>query len=300
MKKQTLILLIFVFSTFISNGQWLAFDNTWLNINKPDLSKENGIRFFNAGKVDYYLYCDNGNNSLKIQATGLSGEGDATPRIELPRNNKNLYFVQSGGNVGIGLNNPTTNLHVKGTGSTWIGIDRPNTSTESGLRFMNSGAVDFYLYTDNGNNSLKIQATDLNGEGDATPRIEIPRNNKNIYFVQSGGNVGIGTTDPKAKLSVEGTIASEEVRVLPDISQYPDFVFADDYKLRPIKEVEDYILKNKHLPEIPKAEEVKDGIALGEMNSKLLQKIEELTLYIIEQNKEIEKLKERLDNNGIE
>lgn len=111
-----------------------------------------------------------------------------------------------------------------------------------------------------------------------------------VSLVPYGGRVGIGTTDPKAKLSVNGIIISSEIVVLADISQYPDFVFSDDYKLRSLKEVEEYIENNSHLPDIPEADDVKEGIALGEMNNKLLQKIEELTLYTIEQEKKIEKL----------
>ena len=73
------------------------------------------------------------------------------------------------------------------------------------------------------------------------------------------------------------------------------FVFSDKYKLRSLKEVENYIEENNHLPDIPTADDVTEGIALGEMNTKLLQKIEELTLYVIDLQKQVDDLKGQLN-----
>ena len=107
--------------------------------------------------------------------------------------------------------------------------------------------------------------------------------------------VGIGTTNPGSfKLAVEGIIGAREVKVTTD--SWADFVFEPDYKLMSLADLETFIKTNKHLPEIPTTAEVKEnGIAVGEMNAKLLQKIEELTLYIIEQQKLIEALRNRVD-----
>jgi UDP-N-acetylglucosamine pyrophosphorylase len=75
----------------------------------------------------------------------------------------------------------------------------------------------------------------------------------------------------------------------------PDYVFAEDYKLKSLQEVEDYIKENKHLPEIPSAKEIeKNGLMLAEMNMNLLKKMEEMTLYMIEQNKKIDQQNERI------
>ncbi len=102
--------------------------------------------------------------------------------------------------------------------------------------------------------------------------------------VSSNGNVGIGTNTPDSKLTVAGKIHSQEVKVT--VNAGADFVFQEDYKLKPLGEVAEYISANKHLPEIASADEMKkNGLELGEMNIKLLQKIEELTLHLIEQNK---------------
>ncbi|WP_461639581.1 hypothetical protein [Labilibaculum euxinus] len=115
--------------------------------------------------------------------------------------------------------------------------------------------------------------------------------------------LGIGTTLPNYELDVLGTIRARELKV--DM-QGADFVFEENYVLCPIEELEDYIIENKHLPEIAPAKEMQEnGVNQSEMNQKLLQKIEELTLYLINQNthlksqtdeikilkKEIEKLK---------
>jgi hypothetical protein len=107
------------------------------------------------------------------------------------------------------------------------------------------------------------------------------------------GNIGIGTTEPGSyKLAVEGTIGARRVKVTQ--GTWADFVFQPDYKLPALSEVEQYINANQHLPEIPSAAEVeKEGLDLGEMNKKLLQKVEELTLYLIEQQKTIKALQEK-------
>lgn len=113
-------------------------------------------------------------------------------------------------------------------------------------------------------------------------------NEGNLY---STGNMGIGTTDTKGyKLAVNGKIRTQEIKV--EAANWPDYVFAKDYKLPSLQETEQHIKDKGHLPGIPSAEEVKaNGVDLGEMNVKLLQKIEELTLHLIEVKKELDMLK---------
>ncbi|SHG60353.1 tail fiber protein [Flavobacterium defluvii] len=109
----------------------------------------------------------------------------------------------------------------------------------------------------------------------------------------TNGKVGIGTTTPTERLTVAGNISSREVKVTVDAGA--DFVFEKDYNLKSLESLDKFIKENKHLPEIASAQEMQnDGINLSKMNIKLLQKIEELTLYIIEQNKKIEDLQNRL------
>ena len=104
------------------------------------------------------------------------------------------------------------------------------------------------------------------------------------------GNVGVGTTSPDSKLTVKGNIHAEEVKVDLNVPA-PDYVFKKEYKLKSLEEVQKHIEENGHLPNIPSAQEIQaNGIKLGEMDMKLLEKIEELTLYILEQNNKINKI----------
>ncbi|WP_075602656.1 hypothetical protein [Saccharicrinis aurantiacus] len=112
-------------------------------------------------------------------------------------------------------------------------------------------------------------------------------------YIDKSGRVGIGTTKPTEKLSVNGTIRAKEIKV--EASNWADYVFADDYALKPLCEVEAFITENSHLPDVPSAAVVEnEGIELGEMNKILLQKVEELTLYAIQKDKEVKDLNKRL------
>ena len=114
-----------------------------------------------------------------------------------------------------------------------------------------------------------------------------------INDLSVNGNVGIGTLDTQGhKLAVNGTIRAKEILVE---SNWADFVFKKGYKLPTLREVEEYIKKKGTLPDVPSEEEIKaNGVNLGATNALLLQKIEELTLYVIQQQKEIEELKSKI------
>ena len=133
-------------------------------------------------------------------------------------------------------------------------------------------------------------------------------NNSNLFGIQPGSNnagdqgifmttdgkVSIGTIDSKGyKLAVAGNVIAESVKVKLN-GTWPDFVFNKQYLLPTLKETEAHIKEKGHLPGIPSAADVKaNGIDLGEMNAKLLQKIEELTLHLIEMKKENEQFKKK-------
>ncbi len=118
-------------------------------------------------------------------------------------------------------------------------------------------------------------------------------------ILDESGTLCIGTpntTNDKGpyKLTVEGKILSTEVTVI-DINAWPDFVFAPSYQLLTLKELENYIKTNNHLPDVPSEKEVKEnGINLGETDAVLLRKIEELTLYTIDQEKKINAQNEKI------
>jgi len=112
------------------------------------------------------------------------------------------------------------------------------------------------------------------------------------YF---SGKVGIKTTTPRdSDLAVNGKIRASEVKV--EAGPWPDYVFEEGYKLRPLAEVEQFIKANKHLPEVPSAQHMEaDGLSLGEMNKLMMKKIEELTLHLIQQDIKIKALEKQIE-----
>lgn len=170
------------------------------------------------------------------------------------------------------------------------------------------GSVSIYLVMDNNYTHGKVFASTSGAKSDGilqlSPQKETvtPTGSKVFSSIEenaglqifSNGNIGIGTnTTGTHKLAVEGTIGAREIVVETD--EWSDFVFENDYELQDLEEVEAFIEENNHLPDIPSEKEVlQNGIEVGEMHAKLLQKIEELTLYMIEQNKTTSKLVEEV------
>ena len=115
-----------------------------------------------------------------------------------------------------------------------------------------------------------------------------------ISFYTGTGQVGIGTANVAGyQLAVNGNIHSKEIVVE---TGWADYVFNEKYKLTPLEEVEKFIQQNKHLPNIPSAKEVEEkGLHLGDVQKRMMEKLEELTLYLIDANKRIEKLKHRIE-----
>jgi predicted DNA-binding transcriptional regulator len=110
--------------------------------------------------------------------------------------------------------------------------------------------------------------------------------------ITSSGNVGIGTSNPTQKLSVNGTIRAKEIIV---DTGWADYVFEPTYRLAPLSEVEQHIKTQKHLPGIPSAAEIAtNGASMGDLQTKMMSKIEELTLHLIAQEKEIAELRKQV------
>lgn len=152
-----------------------------------------------------------------------------------------------------------------------------------------------WMYDYGGRNAFTVAKKGYAGTGDDATAIGSKLTP--LFQVRENGNVGIGTVSPNAKLDVNGDANINGNLAVNSIKTHvwsiaPDYVFDKDYKLASLNHVESYVNEHKHLPEIPSAKEIKDkGIDLAEMNMKLLRKVEELTLYSIEQHKEIESLK---------
>ena len=204
-----------------------------------------------------------------------------------------VYFKDRGnsfiasGNFGIGTTNPLAKLEVKN--GNIIVRNFENRVNESAIMIAHSISIGDYdtfgtsvrTFTESADaNTYALQFfTQQSHQTGQTEKLRI----------QGNGNVGIGTTKPDSKLTVAGNIHAQEVKVTISAGLVPDYVFANDYKLKSLQEVEEYIKQNSHLPEIPSATEIeKNGLMLAEMNLSVLKKIEEMTLYMIEQNKKIE------------
>jgi hypothetical protein len=142
-----------------------------------------------------------------------------------------------------------------------------------------------------GNQALK-RDTHFIGSTD-TSRLIFRTNNAKRMFITADGKVVIGGDSVKTMLTVGGEITAKKVTVTQQ--GWADYVFDSNYQLRSLTEVEQFILQNKHLPDVPSASEVEhNGLSVGDQHAVILRKVEELTLYVIAQQKEIEALKKKL------
>jgi hypothetical protein len=211
-------------------------------------------------------------------------------------------LINTDGNVGIGTTSPSSKLNIKGDSKNWSEIQQ---GTELGTIHLNPG-----LSNNHFGNAITFGASDTGGGQNAQAGIYVRSDgsygtkmylsttnayvtgSKTALMIDYNSNIGIGTTSPSEKLSVDGTVLAKKVRVSTEGIDWPDFVFAPNFKLRTLNELEAYIKANQHLPEVPSANEVEEnGLDLGKMDATLLQKVEELTLYLIEESKEKDKLK---------
>jgi hypothetical protein len=258
-------------------------------------------------------------NSTGTTKTSLSGNplNILTSQSQLVLNAKNNRFYESiglgtsgngyfGGKVRIGTTTPTFGkLQVNNITS--YGNYGPDIQTITANNTNANGMGGFFgIVGRSGNNSDPYTWAGLgggkstvtgNGEYGGYLTLWTTSNGENgqaasgMYErmrITSAGNLGIGTTNPDQKLTVKGKIHAEEVIVDLNVP-VADYVFKPTYKLMPLPEVEQFVKENSHLPEIPSAKEItKNGLSMGEMQNKLLQKVEELTLYMIGQQKTID------------
>jgi hypothetical protein len=246
-----------------------------------------------------------------------SGSNEYTPlsiqssnRIYLPYSNGNNYirpasssnntYFDGGGGVGVGHQGqwPGYRFMVMGKSNFHgdVGVNIGNVQPKgaldvNGTIFSTKGWGDWMqLHTNNGNGFWRIhnpQTQDYLVFGH-----EVGGNQTYALYLHDNGNVSIGSnagTDPNYKLSVDGAMRAREIEV--NLSTWADYVFEESYELMPLTEVEAFIDENQHLPNIPAANDmVETGLNVGDMQVKMMEKIEELTLYIIEQDKKINAL----------
>jgi len=203
-------------------------------------------------------------------------------------------FIKGDGNVGIGTTDPGSRKMkiVTTDANNDVGAEIEivrTTGTNYGIigKATGSGAdTNIGLFT-TAVGGISNQGLRIYNIGDATRNYAIYSDSPAQSFFL--GNVGIGTETPREKLSVNGKIRAHEIKV--ETANWPDYVFSKSYNLPTLQETENHIKEKGHLPGIPSAAEVKaNGIDLGEMNAKLLQKMEEMTLHLIKMDKRIQHL----------
>lgn len=231
------------------------------------------------------------NKLFRVTGSGFVGIGESDPSYKLHINNGSAYvngqadwfpgliINNASGRSLILLNGTTSDQNYAGSE---IIFNHLNTGKNWGILHSAENKFSFYSYS--------------NGTYTHPLTIESPAADNSIY-INALGNVGIGTNDTKGyKFAVAGNVIAEEI-VVKLQENWPDFVFEKSYPLMPLKDLENFISEHKHLPDIPSAAETEmSGINVGKVQAKLLGKIEELTLYIIDQNKRLEELEKKYND----
>ncbi|QEC79309.1 hypothetical protein [Mucilaginibacter ginsenosidivorax] len=221
-------------------------------------------------------------NKLKVDIFGGAWESDTngeTTYYIANRNGLSVNQVTLGSSSG---NSFTLKAYQSGTSTNFYVVT-------TGARYKAFSIKSFLLSSGNAANQLVTLSTTT-----TAPANEIALNVIPVMYTDLNGNLGLNTLtpDPAYRLSVNGKIRAKEIRVE---TGWADYVFGNDYQLPSLEILKTYINQNHHLPEIPSEQEVaKNGINLGEMNKLLLKKIEELTLYLIEKDKEVKAQNERI------
>jgi hypothetical protein len=285
MKKRILVITLIGMSFGIKAQITDTGGNVGIGTENPDskLSVKGNVKATSYSAVSSSFFSKLDVNNLQFSRDGISyidnTNANGSIAIRTGGTSNIDFFIKSNGYVGIGTTDPDSKLSVKGNvKATSYSVVNSSASSKldvNNLQFSRDGVS--YIDNKNTNGSIAIRTG-------GTSNID--------FLIKPNGNVGIGTNlTGEHKLAVEGSIGAREIKV-EAFPNWSDFVFYKEYNLPSLKEVENHIKEKGHLKDIPSAEEVEEnGIFLGEMNAKLLQKIEELTLYTIQQQKEIENFK---------
>ncbi|HRC32943.1 MAG TPA: hypothetical protein PK736_05825 [Bacteroidia bacterium] len=220
-----------------------------------------------------------GLNVYNNLAGGWLGTESDHPMYFMTNNNWPQITLLQNGNVGFGSSNPHAQLQFdNGLNNRrivlWEGVDNEHQFAGFGMNA----------------NTLRYQVEHLGGNHVFYAAVDSTSSNE-LMRIQGDGRVAIGgDASSNYKLTVRGSIICTDLRV--QLQPFPDYVFANDYKLLPLNELENYVNKNNHLPGMPTATEVEEQeVTVGQLQMKLVEKVEELTLYVIELNKANEQLK---------
>lgn len=263
--------------------------NTRLRIGGT-LNDQMGIDFDANNGAIYHKIESHANNGFFDFIAGASGAGH---KLRFFTDGAERLRIASDGSVGIGTSTPQSMLDVNGQSMFRNILTVAFGAGNRSMQLRDNGL--YFSRTSDGQYASKIIA-------DGTMHYHTRSDHRfyadgtEVMSIFESGRVGIGTVnvnDVNFKLFVETGIRTRKIKV--DQVNWPDYVFHNNYVLRPLSEVESFIKKYQHLPEVPSAAQVTaDGIDLGDNQAVLLKKIEELTLYLIEQKKEIEVLKKEL------
>lgn len=241
-----------------------------------------GVNVHNDDPLSGFIGHTSSNRNIKFH---VGGTGNHIFSTEAGKS----MTISNLGRVGIGVNTPANLLDVRLSGSNGLTArfaESNGSGIVLGVNVHNDDPLSGFIGHTSSNRNIKYH---VGGTGNHI----FNTNSGKSMTITNLGRVGIGTTTPDSKLTVAGKVHAQEVQVT--VNAGADFVFEEDYELTSLEELGQYVKANKHLPEIASAKEMEsEGIHLAEMNIKLLQKIEELTLHLIEMNKEIEILKTKV------
>jgi hypothetical protein len=286
MKKYSLYIILFAalscVQTLAQTNTFPSSGNVGIGTTSPQAKLHSLGRHLIETNEDDVLTFNNTDNSWQYMAFKKSG----TRYYWMGLNDGNDFYLtkEQTGNIVL---NPTvgkvviTGNYENGNMGARLTLNHPG-KTSAGT------AKDWTIYNMAGTYGNGLQFWAYDNIGCQSGGLCAPR----VTFMDNG-NVGIGTVNPQAKLAVNGDIFSKKVKVTQ--SGWSDYVFASGYRLRSLSEVEQFIKQHHHLPDVPSAATVeKDGLDLGDNQATLLKKIEELTLYLIAQNKKLEMLEKEV------
>ncbi|MCW8311108.1 hypothetical protein K7A41_07730 [Sphingobacterium sp. InxBP1] len=247
-----------------------------------------------AGASGYYeisIAYTRGNIAAAATHIASSTHANTSRWQEAGRVNNNVYTV-GGVNFTVDHNPNTKAFRIRAINTLGISTELNVLVKIRSINF-NTGFVK-YTTPISGNETNEVKMLPMTYDWDLIVGNSFTSPEGNVAIkATANGYIGIGTAKPTERLSVNGKIRAQEIKV--EASPWPDYVFEEDHPLMPLDELEHFVKNNKHLPNIAPAQAVQEnGVALGELNRQLLQKVEEMTLYLIQQNKEIKALKDEV------
>lgn len=276
-EKYVLSLFLYTVSLTVSAQEyWSGTNSTNAAISRTGQTKIGSINIRSSGTGTTTVMehtAATGDFYIRSVATGVTGDIG------------NLILNDGGGNIGIGTAKPMGVLHIAQPNLTEVPrasvVLSRYWSTEADTR-----ASAIFHYEENTQDKLVFAVSGLGGDRSTPVALSQAK-----MVIQANGNVGIGTTSPKTKLAVKGVVQATEVNVTNATDDWPDYVFDSSYQLPPLEIVKEHIKSKKHLPGIPTAKEIKEkGIDIGRMFNQQQRKIEEMMLYILQQNGHIKSL----------